>query len=273
MVATIAKAGAALRPGCRGRSPTSSGMKAASASRSTGCATSSRSSSSTSTLLFTATAAVLGGGARRSGQGSLSHLCPRRLLLSTARRLARRPLPGQVPHHPLPQPGLLRGPRLPGPVRQSQDRLLHRTVPDCARLGRHQAVRLGVCRRPIRPDEQVARPGRLRRLLLDHQLRLLLRVAAHALVPEASRPGRRVRHSRHSDARRDRDLLAGPSAVRPRAASAAQPQLVPARRQKCALLSRPSRVRPAGPGARRRRDGPSAGVPDPGWALSTWAES
>ena len=133
-----------------------------------------------SALLFAATELVSAGGARGGGQGGLPHLRPRRLLLPAARRLAGRPLPRQVPHHPLPQPRLLRRPRLPGPVREQQGRLLHRPVPDRARLGRHQAVRLGVRRRPVRPVEQVARQGRLRRLLLDHQLRLVLRVAADA---------------------------------------------------------------------------------------------
>ena len=39
-------------------------------------------------------------------------------------------------------------------------------------------LRLGVRRRPVRPVQQAPRQGRLRRLLLDHQLRLVLRVAA-----------------------------------------------------------------------------------------------
>ena len=139
-----------------------------------------------SALLFAATEMVSQGGARGGGQGGLPHLRPGRLLLPAPGRLARGPVPGQVPDHPLPQPGLLRRPGLPGPVRRQQGRLLHRAVPDRPGLGRDQAVRLGVRRRPVRPVEQVARQGRLRRLLLDHQLRLLLRVAADARLPAAT---------------------------------------------------------------------------------------
>ena len=198
-----------------------------------------------SALLFSATELVSQGGARGGGQGSLPHLRPGRLLLPAPRRLARGPVPGQVPDHPLPQPGLLRRPGLPGPVRGRQGRLLPRAVPDRAGVGRDQALRLGVRGRPVRPVEQVARQDRLRRLLLDHQLRLLLRVPADAGLPPALRPVGRVRHPRGADVRFDRDPLAGPPALRRRAAGAAAPGLV-----RCgssgARWSRPGRPARAG---------------------------
>ena len=81
------------------------------------------------------------------------------------------------------QPRLLRRPRLPRAVRRQPHGLLHRPVPDRARLRRHQAAGRVVRRRPVRPDEQAPREGRLRRLLLDHQLRLVLRLAADADLP------------------------------------------------------------------------------------------
>ena len=61
-----------------------------------------------------------------------------------------------------------------------------------------------VRRRPVRPDQQASREGRVRRLLLDHQLRLVLRLAADADLPAAARAGRRLRHSRRADVHRHR---------------------------------------------------------------------
>ncbi len=81
--------------------------------------------------------------------------------------------------------------------------LLRRPVPDRARLGRHQAAGRVLRRRPVRPDQQAPGEGRVRRLLLDHQLRLVLRLAADAAVPEELRPGGRLRHPRRPDVHRD----------------------------------------------------------------------
>ena len=50
-------------------------------------------------------------------------------------------------------------------------------------------LRRVVRRRSVRPDEQAPREGRLRRLLLDHQLRLVLRLAADADLPAQLRAG------------------------------------------------------------------------------------
>ena len=63
-------------------------------------------------------------------------------------------------------------------------RLLRRPRPDRARLRRHQAAGGGLCGRPVRPEQQASRQAGLRRLLLDHQLRLVLRLAADADLPE-----------------------------------------------------------------------------------------
>ena len=58
--------------------------------------------------------------------------------------------------------------------------VLHRAGADRARVGRDQAVRGVVRGRPVRSDEQASREGRVRRVLLDHQFRLVLRVVSDA---------------------------------------------------------------------------------------------
>ena len=102
-------------------------------------------------------------------------------------------------------------------------------VSDRARVRRNQAARLRVRRRSIRPDEQGARQGRLRRVLLDDQLRFVLRFAPHADLSPAFRPERRVRHSRHLDGDRDVYFLARSQQIRARPARAAESGFVPAR--------------------------------------------
>ena len=67
---------------------------------------------------------------------------------------------------------------------------------DRARLGRDQTVRGGIRRRSVRSDEQASREGRVRRVLLDHQLRLVLRLALDADLSAATRAGGRFRRSR-----------------------------------------------------------------------------
>jgi POT family proton-dependent oligopeptide transporter len=71
-------------------------------------------------------------------------------------------------------------------------------------LGRAASSPGGVLRRrPVHAREQAPGEGRLRRLLLDDQLRLVLRVAADAAVPARVRRGGGVRHPRHPDVHRD----------------------------------------------------------------------
>jgi hypothetical protein len=94
---------------------------------------------------------------------------------------------------------------------------------------RHQAVHLGVRRRSVRPDQQTPREGRVRRVLLDHQFRLVLRVAADADFSEATRARDRVRHPRRAHVHFDGDPLGRPEALRHGAADAAGSALVPAR--------------------------------------------
>ena len=74
-------------------------------------------------------------------------------------------------------------------------------------------------RRVVRGDQfdsahQAPREGRVRRLLLDHQLRLVLRVAADADLPARARPARRVRHPRRADVHRDGRILGRARALR-----------------------------------------------------------
>jgi POT family proton-dependent oligopeptide transporter len=101
--------------------------------------------------------------------------------------------------------------------RQGQG-LLPRPGPDRARLGRHQAAGRLVRGRPVRPDQQGQGEARLRRLLLDHQLRLLLRFAADAALPEELRPCGGLRHPRRPDVHRHHGAVERPPQVRARAA-------------------------------------------------------
>ena len=164
---------------------------------------------------------------------------------------------GKYNTDPLVVAGVLRGPRVPRAVRRQPHGLLHRPVPDRAGLGRHQAAGRVVRRRPVRPDEQAPREGRLRRVLLDHQLRLVLRVAADADLPAQLRAGGRVRHPRHPDVHRDGDLLGRAArstcACRPRR----RPALVPARRAHRARRAQ-----------RQGRDGPGSSSPPSARALA-----
>ncbi len=56
----------------------------------------------------------------------------------------------QVQHHHHFQRAVLRRPRLPGAVREQPERLLRRPGSDRHRIGRHQALRVIVLRRPVR---------------------------------------------------------------------------------------------------------------------------
>ena len=159
----------------------------------------------------------------------------RRVLLPAPRRLDRRSAPRQVPHDPLAVAGLLRGARVPRRVRRQPHRLLHRAVPDRAGFGRHQTTRRVVRRRSVRPDEQTHREDRVRCVLLDHQLRLVLRLAAHAHLPAQLRAGSRLRYPRNTDVHRHRHLLGGTQEVRERSARPCRPAFVPARRVYSAL--------------------------------------
>src|SRR5690606_19295698 len=93
------------------------------------------------------------------------------------------------------------------------------------------------------------------RVLLDHQLRLLLRLAAGAAVPAPLRPRRGLRHPRRAAAHRRLRLLARPPPLRARPAlggrsarlpqgGAQRPGLAPGRRQ----WRRPGGARVAGAG-------------------------
>ncbi len=167
-----------------------------------------------------------GGAAHAGGEGRVPHLRDRRVLLPAARRLAGRPLLRQVQHRAVDEPGVLPRPRLPGDLRAQPPRFLRRPRADRAGRGRHQAAGGVVHGRPVRPVEQAPGQGGVRRVLLDHQLRLVLRFAADAAVPAPLRRGGGVRHSRRPDVHRHRGVLAGPPAVRDAAADAAGPQRV-----------------------------------------------
>ncbi len=98
--------------------------------------------------------------------------------------------------------------------------------------------------------QQAPREARLRRVLLDHQLRLVLRLAADAGVSAQLRAERRLRHSRRADVHRHRHLLGRATKVRARAARRRR-----IRTRSCASRARrSSRRRPAtgGPGSSSR---------------------
>ena len=185
-----------------------------------------------------AAAVRTGSRACRDRQGCLSLLRDRRVLLPAARRLDRRSAPRQVPHDPVAVARLLRGTRVPRRVRRQPHGLLHRAVPDRAGFGRHQTTRRVVRRRSVRSDEQTHREGRVRCVLLDHQFRVVLRLAAHAHLPAQLRAGGRVRYPRNPDVHRDRHLLGGTQEVRERSARPCRPAFVPARRAHGALGAR-----------------------------------
>jgi hypothetical protein len=84
-----------------------------------------------------------------------------------------------------------------------------RPVPDRAGLGRNQAAGGLVHGRPVRQVEQAPRQDRVRRLLLDHQLRLAVRLPADAVLLARARPGGGLRHSRRADVSRHRGVLDG----------------------------------------------------------------
>ena len=155
------------------------------------------------------------------GQGRLPQLRHRRVLLPAARRLAVGPLLRQVQHRALVLADLLRRPCLPGDVRRQPHRLLHRPVPDRAGVGRHQAAGGVASSATSSPSDN----KHLAKIVFDAfywtiNFGSLLRLAADAAVPAQLRAGRGVRHSRHPDGHRHAAVLAGPQAVRARAADA-----------------------------------------------------
>ena len=143
------------------------------------------------------------------------------------------------------QPGLLRRPRVPRAVRGQPHRLLHRPVPDRARLRRHQAA----ASRRSWATSSTRRNKRLAKIVFDAFYWIINfgSFFASLLMPFPARTTgrRRLRHPGRADVDRHRDLLARPPALRARAAGAAGPGFVPARRAHCALGAAPAQG-PAG---------------------------
>ncbi len=112
-------------------------------------------------------------------------------------------------------------------LREQRHGLLHGPVPHRPGQRRHQAVRERHGGRPVQRVQQAPGEEGLRHLLLDHQLRLLLRLAVHPADAQAPGARRGVRHPRHADVHRHRHLLGGPPALRGGAAHRPQPALLP----------------------------------------------
>ena len=152
-------------------------------------------------------------------------VCCQRVLLSRDRRVHRRRVSWQVPHHHAALDGVLPRPRGVGVHRSSArdpasdlraEELAHRgTVPRGRWLGRHQAVRLGPCRRSIRPSQQASPHPSLWLVLFLDQLRLVLLDASDALAPEEVWPGHSLRTSWHLDGAGHAGVLARTQSLHP----------------------------------------------------------
>ena len=150
-----------------------------------------------------------------------------RLLLSGDRRNRGRCVPRQVPHDPAALGRVLRGPLLPGPDghapaaprrhARTAGLAARRPGPGGDRGWRHQALRVGPRRRPVRAVEPPPAGTRVRLVLLRDQLRFVLLDPAHALAPRASWCRMGLRRAGHPDGDRHAGVLAGPPSLRPRA--------------------------------------------------------
>ena len=151
---------------------------------------------------------------------------------------------------------------------RQRGRLLHGAVPHRARIGRHQALRVVLRRRPVHRRQPVAGPQGVRLVLLVHQPRQLLRLGHHPQGAGALRTAGGLRHPRSADGRGHPRVLGRPQAVREGSAPRARPARLPLRALVSGLFGK-------GPGGFWKRTPPS--TPPRRWTVpaqcSAWRAS
>ena len=113
-----------------------------------------------------------------------------------------------------------------GSARQSQphpDGDFRRAHPHRAWFWRHQAVRVGQRGRPVHGEKRPPRHAHLPDFLFHHQLRVVLRLAAHPLALQDLRRGGRLRRAGRADGPGHRGLLVRPPQIRAHAAAPRRP--------------------------------------------------